>query len=441
MNQLRYGFFSAYRRIFAVTFTINIAAMIVMIILRVHSRNYFSYSDAATATGANVAAAVIMRHEHFVNILFRAATAFPYSTPLCIRRHAARIYSYGGVHTACGVSASFWYIFFIVLLAIDFNGPEFSSARVESYLIASFAGVILAVLIVIMALSHPSYRIKHHDAWEMSHRFGGWTVTAFFWAQTIVSIVVTAKHTGQSTGLTLAKTPLFWLLVVITACLIYPWLRLRKREVEATQLSDHALKLTFTHKDAHHPGMATRLSDAPLKETHGFAVIPTDKFTGEDDGYECIISNAGNWTKKMIENPQTHVWVKGTLGFGALNVVSLFKPVVVVATGSGIAPCLSFLRPHGAHTGYPLRVLWSARNPEETYGPGILRTVTRADPAAVIIDTKKTGTPNMTALSYALYRESHCEAVMIISNAKVTREVVYGLESRGIPAFGAIFDS
>jgi hypothetical protein len=34
-----------------------------------------------------------------------------------------------------------------------------------------------------------------------------------------------------------------------------------------------------------------------------------------------------------------------------------------------------------------------------------------------------------------------CEGVVVISNQRVTKKVVYGLESRGVAAYGAIFDS
>ena len=33
------------------------------------------------------------------------------------------------------------------------------------------------------------------------------------------------------------------------------------------------------------------------------------------------------------------------------------------------------------------------------------------------------------------------EAVIVIANKKLTWQVVYGMESRGIPAYGAIWDS
>jgi hypothetical protein len=44
-------------------------------------------------------------------------------------------------------------------------------------------------------------------------------------------------------------------------------------------------------------------------------------------------------------------------------------------------------------------------------------------------------------LAYAAYLESEAEAVVCISNSKVTWQVVHGLEKRGIPAFGPIWDS
>lgn len=47
----------------------------------------------------------------------------------------------------------------------------------------------------------------------------------------------------------------------------------------------------------------------------------------------------------------------------------------------------------------------------------------------------------MVKLTYRLIKECNAEAVAIISNQKLTEKVVYGMMSRGIPAFGAIWDS
>ena len=58
-----------------------------------------------------------------------------------------------------------------------------------------------------------------------------------------------------------------------------------------------------------------------------------------------------------------------------------------------------------------------------------------------MIDTRKHGKPDMVKLTYRLVREFEAEAVCIISNQKLTQKVVYGMMRRGIPAFGAIWDS
>ena len=67
--------------------------------------------------------------------------------------------------------------------------------------------------------------------------------------------------------------------------------------------------------------------------------------------------------------------------------------------------------------------------------------VLKADPNAVIIDTRTSGRPNMVQITYQLYIESGAEAVFVISNPKLTKKLVYAMESRGVPAFGPIWDS
>jgi hypothetical protein len=47
----------------------------------------------------------------------------------------------------------------------------------------------------------------------------------------------------------------------------------------------------------------------------------------------------------------------------------------------------------------------------------------------------------MVKLTWRLVQEFEAEAVVIISNQPLTEKVVYGMTSRGIPAYGAIWDS
>ena len=67
--------------------------------------------------------------------------------------------------------------------------------------------------------------------------------------------------------------------------------------------------------------------------------------------------------------------------------------------------------------------------------------VLEADRGALIVDTKESGRFDLTEVAWAKMQQTKAEAAVILSNAKVTRDVVFGLEARGVIAFGAIFDS
>ena len=163
------------------------------------------------------------------------------------------------------------------------------------------------------------------------------------------------------------------------------------------------------------------------------------------DGFSLIVSNAGDWTERQIGRGPDRLWVRGIPACGVLNITPLFKRIVLMATGSGIGPCLPFLL---AKT-VPMRVFWSTPNPEQTFGGEIVASVKGADPDAVIWNTREKGRPDMVREGWKLVVESgltsdggyEVEAVCIIANKKVTEMVVRGMEVRGLAAYGAIFDS
>jgi len=158
-----------------------------------------------------------------------------------------------------------------------------------------------------------------------------------------------------------------------------------------------------------------------------------------NQGTRWSFSRAGDWTAKIIDNPPKKLWVKGVPAWGVLRISTLFNPVVIVATVSGIGPCLGLFN---GFPNLPCRVLWSAKTPEQTYGKGIVDTVRQTDRNAIIIDTSKSSVrPDMVEEARKLYKESNAEAVVIISNPKLTYKVVHTLECEGIPAFGPIWDS
>lgn len=429
-RRLRHEYCSAYRTLCALVTISNVVLLLLCIRQTVKHPNDFGYEQAATATGANLLIATLCRHEHVVNLLFRMACALPWWTPLSIRKRAAKVYSYGGVHSGCGISAFLWYIFYSVLAVAQYKGSP-----AEERALAATVAASMMLLALIICTAHPLIRKRWHNQWELSHRYGGWTAVALIWAQTLLLIISRAtRRPSHSLSRVLTTTPTFWFLVFITTCLVYPWLRLRRHAVEAEKLSSHAVRLHVRDKKLP-TCVGYRVSHNPLSENHGFATIPN---SDGQKGFSMVVSNAGDWTKSLIDSPPTHIWTRGAPTIGVMRIASLFRPVIVVATGSGIGPALSFLQVHPDH---PVRIVWSARFPEVTYGHEIMKAVLRADRRALIIDTKKTGHPNLPALTFAMYAAMGAEAVVVISNPNVTKLVVYEMEARGVPAFGPIFDS
>lgn len=449
---IRWNFLSAYRRLFTIVFAANIAVLIALACG--HSGADFNYNSTLDAASANLLLAILMRNEHVINVLFWLSSALPLSAPLLLRRWAAKIYAYGGVHSSCSLAALVWYIAFTGLATKHVNSTNPSTASRPAVVALSY--VILSLLILIAVFAHPKLRSKLHDYFEATHRFAGWTAVGLFWAQTVL-VAHYSSLTSQNTANTitlhhaLATSPPFYCLILITLCLIYPWSRLRLHTPRIEPLSPHALRLHFSHTNlAYCQGI--RLTDAPLKETHAFAGIPNRISTDPDNpspkGFSVVISNAGDWTKKIIDNPPQRIYMKGAPVYGVLRVAAVFSPVVIVATGSGIGPCLSLFHGLPKHN---VRILWSTPSPLQTYGQGIIDGVLAADPNAVIVDTRagpmgedgkrKSVRPDMVRLTWKLWKESGAEAVVVISNPKVTRKVVYGMETRGVPAYGPIWDS
>jgi ferredoxin-NADP reductase len=150
-----------------------------------------------------------------------------------------------------------------------------------------------------------------------------------------------------------------------------------------------------------------------------------------------VISRAGDWTAAFIDGPPEHVWVRGIPTVGMAIVRRLFTKVVFVTTGSGIGPTL----PHLLTKETPSRLIWVTKDPRLTYGDALVDEIMEAQPDALIWNSGERGKPDILRLAYAAYRDSKAEAVICISNSTVTWQVVHGLERRGIPAFGPIWDS
>ncbi|KAF7335301.1 Nonribosomal peptide synthetase 12 [Mycena sanguinolenta] len=402
--------FSYYRKTFTLIFVANLVAFIIFV---VQKDGHPLAPNVGSAASANLMVTLLFRQENFVNLAYEIAVACPHSAPLWLRRRLAKVFHYGGAHSGAGVAAVVWYIMYTAVTTRDYIADP------SNWGLANLATsyILVTMFIFILAAAHPVLRRRYHD---------------YFEAQTNT---VSSKWGRRPWGRYLISTPNFWTLCISTSCSILSWGRLRRHDVYPEVLSSHAIRLHFKYRDMD-PFYGLKVSTKPLLEWHAFATIPDDDGSGPK-GFSFVVSNAGDWTRECIANPPKKLWVRGYPMHGLLYTSKMFKKIVVVATGSGIGPCLSLFYADVT----PRRIFWSTPSPLVTYGDKIMAAVKKADPDAWIWDTRKDGRPDMVAITYQLVVEAQAEAVYIISNPKLTRRVVYGMESRGIAAYGAIFDS
>lgn len=440
LSWLRYTIATIYRRLFTLIFLANIG---VFVYVMVSDRKLIALVNA---TAANLLACGLARQPLVVNSIFRVVCSVPRSAPLFFRKWVAKVYHYGGVHSGCGIAALCWYIGFMGLLSHQYWTTSTNAAAAAAAATVSFSAapvivayIILGLLMAIAVVAHPTFRMKRHDYFELVHRFSGWLVVALFVVLLMLFAHEISHAQGQSLGQFVVTLPAFWFLMITVAAIIQPWLMLRKVAVRAEPLSTHAVRLHFDHTTTTF-GKGTQLAKHPLRDWHGFATFPDLASAGPHGkpSFSCLVSKAGDWTADTIRDPPTHLWKRGTLIYGFAYAMRVFKRVIVVTTGSGIGPCLSFL---GDDNRPDLRVLWQTRAPLKTYGQEVLDLVHRMDDHPLIMDTDKTGRMDMVPIIQRQIQTFKAEAVCVISNPVLTGRIVYELESRGIPAFGPIFDS
>ncbi|MFG3343108.1 hypothetical protein [Glycomyces sp. NPDC048151] len=391
------------------------AAVIIVNLAFLATADGITAETASRAALWNFALAIVIRRQRLINLLFRLATAAPVTWPLKVRWTLAKVYHFGGLHVGGALAGSLWFGGFVVLATVERVG---AAILVPAYALVGLFGAMLVTAV-------PKLRAGNHDRFELVHRFGGWLSLVLLWAMTIAQI----RGSGES----VLEVLEFWVLTAITVAVVAPWTRLRRVPVDIKRPSSHVAIARFTHGRKPFAGSSTAISRSPLREWHSFANIPSPT----EHGFRLTISRAGDWTGRFIDDEPGHVWVKGITTAGVANIEVLFRKVVYVATGSGIGPCL----PHLLAQEVPALLVWSTRSPRDTFGDELVDEILAVQPDARIWDTAEHGKPDMIRLAAAAHRDFDAEAVICISNKKLTWQVVHGLERRGIPAYGAIWDS
>lgn len=434
---LRLTLLTVYRQLFSIVSLVNLAGVL-LVTLRGISSSEPPLTDLITAAVANLTVAIVIRQDYMTNALFAACWNVSHAAPLRLRCKLALVYEHGGVHSGSAVGALLWTVAFLGFLI-----PQALHATWRSVFVLSCGLVLLSILVTVVLGALPQVRRRHHNFFENTHRIGGWVSVLLYWPTLLLFI---QDHGGDSEAngrllwLALLRTPTFWMLLVITVNVAYPWLLLRRVDVtKIERLSNHAIRVYFSPQERIPALRGTSISDQPLHEWHSFAVIPD--LDGSDGGASsCIISRAGDWTDKIIRTPPSFFYMRGHSKTGVLGMTKVFRSVVLMSTGSGIGPCLGIM---GQLPDTEMRVIWSAPDPIETFGKKICEHVLSSDPRAVILNTRRPGQhrPDLVAAAFEVYLAQNAEAVFFISNRKLTQKVVKGLEAKGVPVFAPIFDS
>ena len=325
----------------------------------------------------NLTAAVLIRQQNVLNVLFGLAGRGSRSWPLWLRWSVSNVHQVGGIHVGAALAGTAWLCAFTAV-AIVARARDAASVSVTTLVLAS---TLVALTVVMAVCASPVVRRRAHDAFELSHRFGGWTAIAVFWALTL--------HAGSTWQV--------WVLALLTASVASPWLRLRRVPVSVERPSAHAAVVRFDYGVTPAFASAVGISRSPLKEWHAFATVTTP---GES-GFRLLISRAGDWTGRFIDDPPSHVWVRGTPTSAPMaKVALLYERVIYVVTGSGIGPCLGQV----LAARVPARLVWSTRDPRATYGDGLVDEVEAAQPDALVWDTTQRGKPDLVQLAHQAVR-------------------------------------
>ncbi len=419
-----------YNRLIAAVATINLCVLL----FAVAGGGWWSSGPSnlraiSAAAQANLVLAVMPRQPWVINFVGWLATRPSTKIPIQLRWALGKYYHLGGLHVGAALGGTAWYLLFVGSLLVD----RLRGVGTVSLASIVVSGMVVTLFVVMAYMAMPERRSRDHDRFEVTHRFCAWIALVLVWINAVL-LVVSQQGFGTSLPLAMATSPTVVLLCVTTVCAIWPWMMLRKVPVSIERPSSHVALVRLDYGSVPPIGTTRPISRSPLVGWHHFANVPAE---ADRSGYRMVISRAGDWTGEFIDDPPDHVWVRGLPAVGVANVKRLFTKVVFVVTGSGIGPALGHLL--GSET--PSQLVWITRSPRETYGDDLVDEIEQAHPDAIIWNSDLLGKPDVLRLAYSAYEDSGAEAVICISNKKVTWTVVEGLERRGIPAFGPIWDS
>ncbi|KAK6149997.1 hypothetical protein DH2020_017522 [Rehmannia glutinosa] len=402
------GLFTVYKRLFVVCLALNITGLVLAAI----GEFPYARNRAALFSIANIFVLVLCEAKRFKG---------------CVLAGRERIgVSLGGIHSGCGISSITWLVYALILTLKNRGDttPE----------IIAVASAILGLLCLSSLAAFPLLRHLHHNVFERTHRFAGWTALALLWAFVTLTISYDplTKSYRNNLGSRLIKHQEFWFTLGITVLIIIPWLSIRRVHVRTSSPSGHAAIIKFD--GGIKAGILGRISPSPLSEWHAFGIISDNKTE-----HMMLAGAVGDFTKSLVDNPPNTLWVRKVHFAGLPYLTNMYGRVLLVATGSGICVFLSFLlQPCKAD----VCLLWVTKGVEQNFGREIKEWMSGHPKEKVIVhDTAVLGRPNVSEMSVDAARRFGAEVVIVTSNPEGSRDVVNACKAAGIAAFGPIWDS
>ncbi|KAF8478297.1 hypothetical protein JB92DRAFT_3086022 [Gautieria morchelliformis] len=409
--------FNTYRKFFTVVMVLNLVGIVLA------ATGHFTY--ARKFTGAmvlgNLLFAILMRNELFGRLLYLVInTLFAKWTPLWFRLGCTSVVQHlGGIHSACATSG--------VIEAFINHSNNHTATLVM--------GLITNLLILTTAISAiPYIRNNFHNVFERHHRFAGWLGLMFTWIFVMLSDSYDpVLREWDLTAKRIVGDQQFWFCIGMTACIFFPWLTVRKVNVDIEHPSAKVAILRFER--GMQQGLLSRISRSPVMEYHAFGTISE----GTQAKYHYLICGVqGDFTRSLVEDPPRTIWTRQLKFAGVSNTSALYTRGIRVCTGTGLGAALStcIQSPNWY-------LIWVGSDQEKTFGPTISGLIHRhMGPERLCLwDSKKRGgRPDVVKLVKEAYFSWKAEVVFITSNMQGNTDLMEGCKEAGIPAFGTLWD-
>jgi predicted ferric reductase len=386
----------------------------------------------------NILIAVLVRNELILHLMYRFAVWTSVKIVYGKYYFNSGVHHIGGVHASCATWGFLWLVVDVFQQLGNPSDPLSMATSSDSISIA-ISVILLTLLFIIILTAFPPLRHRFHDTFEINHRYLGWSCLGILVLHQIRFQFIIALNQAYPLD-ALFTNPVLLMIALMVVSIFLPWISVQCFDNFRMYCpSEGVLVIAFPGKAD--VGTFARISLDGI-EWHSFSVARTsfNEQTAKTE-IHLIVGAVGDWTKNLIQQVRKgrlpeRLWVRRAKPPGFMFSINAYSRVVVVATGAGIAPVI----PHVIKNSHKLCIVWIANEHKQTYGEE-LWSLLDSHPRCNLFDTAIQGRPKAEHLAVQAVRDFGAQAVFCVSNKLVTENVVKACLKKGIPAYGATWDS